>query len=282
MVIGALALWMAIGAPTALATDAPSRTSAGSVALLARYQQALDQIAQGRLAEARAILSEGTKRYGQSPETAALLAYLLQRDGQFEEARKQLQSGAESAMLAPAYLTQLRGLRDTVTPLPDSRAPARTDRSSKPAATRVEQSDARLEKLEKAMIDLVNADRKKAGLSSLQYSGDLAAVARAHSAEMRDLKYFAHESPTDSLREPMDRYLAALERTPHIVAENIYRVWGSRHRLEEQDVITAQKALMNSPGHRANILMPEVRRIGIGIVANDNGDLWLTQMFDRP
>ena len=129
------------------------------------------------------------------------------------------------------------------------------------------------------MLDIVNDEREKQGLSRLQNDPKLAEVSRAHSAEMRDKKYFEHESPTPSLRLPLDRYVAGFGGTPRIIAENIYRVWGGRSFLTEGDVRVAHTALMNSPHHRENLLNRNVTRIGIGFCTNSTGDLWVTQMF---
>ena len=80
---------------------------------------------------------------------------------------------------------------------------------------------------------------------------------------------------------PRDRYVAGFGATPRVVAENIYRVWGGRSFLTQNDVLDAHKALMNSPGHRANLLNRDITRIGIGFCTNSSGDLWITQMFSR-
>jgi uncharacterized protein YkwD len=109
----------------------------------------------------------------------------------------------------------------------------------------------------------------------------MASVARAHSAEMRDKKYFAHQSPTPALREPLDRYIAGMGQRPRLVAENVYRVWGGRSFLTEKDVRDAHQALMDSPGHRSNILLEGATKIGIGFTANAGGDLWITQLYAR-
>jgi uncharacterized protein YkwD len=148
--------------------------------------------------------------------------------------------------------------------------------------TRLPQGDARLLRLESLLLDHVNETRLEYGLKPLTWDATLADVARAHSAEMRDKQYFAHESPTPGLKTPLDRYLAAGQKTPRLIAENIFRSWGSRHEISERDAERAHNALMKSPGHRANILLPNVSLIGIGFVADENGDLWVTQMFLRP
>jgi uncharacterized protein YkwD len=150
------------------------------------------------------------------------------------------------------------------------------------SAIRLKQSDARLAKLETLILNYVNDARSKAGLSTLVANSTLAEVARAHSAEMRDKSYFAHESPTPELRDPLDRFLAVFNNSPHLIAENIFRSWGSRHEIRDADALRAHNSLMNSPGHHANILRASVTQIGIGVVANENGDLWVTQNFIRP
>ncbi len=80
----------------------------------------------------------------------------------------------------------------------------------------------------------------------------------------------------------MNRYIAGIGATPRLVAENIYRSWGTQHQLTRADIEAGHTSLMNSPGHRSNILLPQAERCGIGIAVNENGDIWITQMFDRP
>jgi uncharacterized protein YkwD len=149
------------------------------------------------------------------------------------------------------------------------------------ATASLAQSDTHLAQLEVLLAGCVNDARRALHLPALAFDPELAGVARAHSAEMRDKKYFAHRSPTPSLAEPLDRYRAVFGTTPAIVAENIFRSWGSPRQVGEAAIDEAHKSLMNSPGHRANILQPDVRRIGIGLSVNDNGDLWVTEMFSK-
>lgn len=148
---------------------------------------------------------------------------------------------------------------------------------------RARQGTANLAALEANMLRRVNEVRRRMKLGELKLDPLLAEVARAHSLEMRDKNYFAHESPTAGLVHPLDRYRAAFRQTPAIVAENIYRSWSTaRKPVTETDLVRGHNALLNSPGHRRNLLEPRVTRIGIGIVQNSNGDIWLTQMFSRP
>ncbi len=147
-------------------------------------------------------------------------------------------------------------------------------------------SAAQLALYEKLLCDLANQERAKRGLPILKISPALAEMARAHSREMADKNYFAHESPTQGLRTPMDRYRARFHRLPRLVAENIYMLEGSgMYRLKPQDFRQAHTGWMNSPGHRANILRNAPQggptQIGVGIVVRNNA-FWATQNFARP
>lgn len=161
--------------------------------------------------------------------------------------------------------------------------PVNASKSASSSQTaRLAPTDARLTTLEKQLFDLVNEARKKEGLPLLAFDSALSEVARAHSAEMRDKNYFAHESPTAALRRPLDRYRIGIGGTPRLIAENIFRSWGYRRGISQSGATQAHNSLMNSPGHHANILRSGPTRIGIGFVANSNGDLWVTQLFARP
>jgi uncharacterized protein YkwD len=126
---------------------------------------------------------------------------------------------------------------------------------------------------EARMLALVNRDRAAHSLPPLAPADDVAAVARAHSREMRDTGVVAHVSPMTG--SAADRVRAAGIRTP-VVLENIARAYG---------VAEAQSGLMNSPGHRANILSPEATHVGVGIVLGEEvagrRELFVTQVFTR-
>lgn len=129
----------------------------------------------------------------------------------------------------------------------------------------IPQLDASVRRYEQEVIRLVNEVRAKNGLPALQENWELSRVARYKSQDMRDLRYFNHESPTygspfDMIRAFGLRYRAA--------GENI--AMGYR---TPQAVVTAW---MNSAGHRANILNANYTQIGVGYVAD--GSYW-TQMF---
>ena len=120
---------------------------------------------------------------------------------------------------------------------------------------------------EQRMLDLVNRERSQAGLRPLAGDERLRQVARAHSLEMFQLDYFSHTSPTAG--SPFDRMRAA----------GIGFVVAGENLAYAPDVETAHNGLMNSPGHRANILRPEFGRIGIGIVKSQAQGAMFTQDF---
>lgn len=127
--------------------------------------------------------------------------------------------------------------------------------------------------IEHQMAKRLNRDRAAAGLAPLEYDEQLADIARAHSTDMRDHQFFAHESPnTGKLDDRLARagYLALEAR------ENL---------AEAPDMNTAQDKLMLSPGHHANIMAKTVTHLGIGIVkggVKDPRNLSFTQVFSSP
>ena len=137
---------------------------------------------------------------------------------------------------------------------------------------------------EQDFIGRVNAERTTRGLNALAVDPLLVHTARAHSREMCSLSYFDHHSPTAGLDTPMDRYLKGLHdggsATPEalLVGENIYYCSVSN---DIYNVDYGHRALMNSPGHRANILEKRFTKIGLGVYRNARGEFWVTEMFSR-
>ncbi len=122
--------------------------------------------------------------------------------------------------------------------------------------------------IEKAVLDLTNAERQKAGLKPLQMDDKLMASARQKSADMASKNYFSHTSPTYG--SPFDQ-MKANGITYKAAAENI--AMGQR---SAQEVV---QGWMNSPGHRQNILTPGFTHIGIGYDAN--GNYWTQQFIQK-
>lgn len=124
-----------------------------------------------------------------------------------------------------------------------------------------------LTSLEQEMINLVNSERKKNNLPALKVNSELTRVARIKSQDMVDNNYFSHYSPTygspfDMLKSFGIEYLYA--------GENI---------AANSTVQKAHTSLMNSSGHRQNILSPNFTDIGIGIKQSKRYGYIFTQIF---
>lgn len=124
---------------------------------------------------------------------------------------------------------------------------------------------------EQHMAELINLDRRRAGLAPLAYHPAVADVARQYSDEMAATGIVAHVS--ESSGSASDRLRRAGIRTTQ-VNENLAR--GST--VEE-----AHRSLMGSPAHRANTLSPNATHIGVGITVNPGElpDLFVTELYIR-
>lgn len=123
------------------------------------------------------------------------------------------------------------------------------------------------EDLEAQMLVLVNDERRKEGLPPLKADLEMRKVARLHSADMFAKGYFSHinkegESPAKRARDENAGFLTA--------GENLALA---------PTLILAHRGLMNSPGHKANILHPAFGRLGIGILDGGRYGLMVTQNF---
>ena len=121
--------------------------------------------------------------------------------------------------------------------------------------------------LEIKMLEMVNEERIKHGLKPLQADPELALVARAHSNDMFVRGYFAHDSPDG--KSPFDRMRDA----------NVQFKFAGENLALAQTLEIAHTNLMNSPGHRANILHPSFGRLGIGVLDGGFYGLMISQEF---
>lgn len=122
-------------------------------------------------------------------------------------------------------------------------------------------------KFEEEMLKMVNNERIKEGLKPLEADPEMTAVARKHSKDMFERGYFAHVNPDG--KNPFDR----------MKDMNVqFRAAGENLALA-QTVAIAHINLMNSPGHRANILNPSFGRLGIGILDGGYYGLMISQEF---
>lgn len=116
------------------------------------------------------------------------------------------------------------------------------------------------------IFEKVNLARSEAGLAPLRWSDELAAVAARHAREMYVDGYFAHESPkTGTLGDRLHD------------ASIAYRLAGENLALATTPN-EVHNGLMDSPGHRANILGEEFRIVGIAVIRGPLG-LMTVQVF---
>ncbi|ASE35996.1 CAP domain-containing protein [Staphylococcus pettenkoferi] len=121
---------------------------------------------------------------------------------------------------------------------------------------------------EQKNFDLINAERAQRGLNTLTFDDDIATVARKHSKDMADNNYFDHtnksnQSPFDRLKHDGISFNGA--------GENI--------ASGQQSSIYAHQGLMNSLGHRKNILRKEFKNIGVGVDFSDGDQPYWTENY---
>ncbi|WNV74868.1 CAP domain-containing protein [Geodermatophilus sp. DSM 44513] len=173
-------------------------------------------------------------------------------------------SGSAASAPRPAPTAAAETARSS-RPSPETRAPAPVPQAE-PTPVVAAAVPAGDPTAEAAVVVLVNQARAAAGCAPVTADPALAAVARAHSADMRDRDYFSHTSPEGL--SPFDR--AERAGIDYSRAENI--AYG------QADAAEVVEAWLDSPGHRANILDCDLGRLGVG-VAEGVGGPWWTQLF---
>ncbi|MCL6472610.1 MAG: CAP domain-containing protein [Firmicutes bacterium] len=117
------------------------------------------------------------------------------------------------------------------------------------------------------MLSLINNERRMLHLKALQFDPRIRDVARAHSLDMVKNNYFDHNSPTQG--SPFDRLRSA----------GILFLFAGENLAYAQSIDIAHQNLMQSEGHRQNILHPAFGKVGIGIVDAGPYGYMITQDF---
>ena len=139
---------------------------------------------------------------------------------------------------------------------------------SKPSTTPDQKPSTDFSSYQQQVLDLVNAERTKRGISALTLDSNLSSVATKKSQDMVNKNYFDHTSPTYGSPFDMMKQFGISYRT---AGENI-----AKGQKTPQEVVTAW---MNSEGHRKNILNPNFTNLGVGIAKDSKGTTYWTQMF---
>ena len=143
-----------------------------------------------------------------------------------------------------------------------------TNPEQKPESTPEQKPSTDFSSYQQQVLDLVNAERTKRGISALTLDSNLSSVATKKSQDMVNKNYFDHTSPTYGSPFDMMKQFGISYRT---AGENI-----AKGQKTPQEVVTAW---MNSEGHRKNILNPNFTNLGVGIAKDYKGTTYWTQMF---
>ncbi|WP_433272230.1 CAP domain-containing protein [Actinosynnema sp. CS-041913] len=117
------------------------------------------------------------------------------------------------------------------------------------------------------IVDLVNAERAKAGCGAVRVDGKAQAAAQAHADDMAARNYYAHKSPEGA--DAGDRLNAAGYE---------WRKWRENIHKGVRSPEEAMRDWINSSAHRANILDCGVGDLGVGVNSSANGPWWV-QVF---
>ena len=129
-------------------------------------------------------------------------------------------------------------------------------------------SDALREGFEYQLFDLINATRIKHGQSILEWEDQVREPARAHSTDMADNHFFSHtnlqnQTLSDRLNEAGISFTLAGENLAYGQFSSIF----------------AHLGLMNSAGHRENILQPGFTKLGVGVAFNEDNHPFYTEKY---
>lgn len=113
------------------------------------------------------------------------------------------------------------------------------------------------EKSEEKMLTDLNKERVSRGFKALTHEASFSEIARDYARDMWIRGYFSHYSPEG--KNVADRFSEAGIKYK-VVGENL-----AYAPTEE----TAHTGLMNSEGHKANILSSDYSKVGVGVI--DNG-----------
>ena len=144
-------------------------------------------------------------------------------------------------------------------------------------------------KIERLIVKYINSSRRKHGKSSLKVNWGLTRIARSHSKRMAKSKRIWHGNGVHMAGSSITYkgfwgWIKSLFYSGY-GGENVGlmptgRVKGFKHTIRSsKDIAQAQhRALMNSAGHRANILNSKFELIGIGVKKRGNR-YYTTELF---
>lgn len=126
--------------------------------------------------------------------------------------------------------------------------------------------------VEQEAFRLINAERRRRGIAPLVWDAGMLYVARKHSQDMARRGYFSHTSRDGRTVE--ERADEAGINDWNSIGENIAYSLGAHDGME-----LAVESWLKSPRHRDNLLNKEWKRSGIGVAVNNDGKVYVTQVF---
>lgn len=126
--------------------------------------------------------------------------------------------------------------------------------------------------LERKVFKLINEQRGKLGLASLEWNDEIAEMARLHSENMANYKFFSHTGQDGSMVN--DRADAFGIKKWRAIGENI-----AYNRGYENPAASAVERWMQSPAHRENLLNGRWKESGIGVAVAADGTYYFTEVF---
>lgn len=152
------------------------------------------------------------------------------------------------------------------TPTPALQAAPASSVQALPANTQQAVALQKLPEKARALLDSMNEARRAEGLAPLEWEASLEEVAYERAQNLVANGYFDHYAPDG---ESAFSELAARGIRYRLAGENLAR----NNYVETRTVAAAFDGLMNSPGHRANILEPRFSSVGVAAVRD--GKMWV-------
>jgi uncharacterized protein YkwD len=173
---------------------------------------------------------------------------------------------------------------ETATPSTPERIENSAKTPQEPTTPSSAEYDVEVSEIEDLVHEEMNQRRRDHGVSPLERSEKLDTIARYKSWDMAQRDYFAHQGLNGTSHQVLrDRYNSDCKNT----GQNLHKAnhQGMEKRIKdeldnsEKIARVAVNSLMNSTGHRKNILDPDYELQGIGIFVDENGTVFLTQEF---
>jgi uncharacterized protein YkwD len=117
-----------------------------------------------------------------------------------------------------------------------------------------------------ALFSMINAARASEGARPLRLDPLLSRVADDHAHAMRRARRIAHDlsdgNPAERVARAGIQARAAGENVAHAA-----------------DALRAHRALWASPSHRENLLLERFSAVGVGVAEDDDGSVWVCEIF---